>query len=141
MDKAIDVSLPANESVKLASWSRKEWESAGPNATGAFALLEDKSGALSQHRLFIRRFKDLKFAAPRIHLKLDRNVLTVTSPVFTWGVCLDVDGDLPLADNCFDLLPGIPYRLAWSRACGKPAVARCGSRDLVGPSRSCTRRS
>jgi len=131
VDKAIDVSLPANESVKLASWSRREWESAGANATGAFALLEDQGGVVSQQRLFIRRFKDLKFAAPKIHLKLDRNVLTATSPVFTWGVCMDVDGELPLADNCFDLLPGIPYRLAWPRACGKPAVVRCGSRDLV----------
>ena len=27
---------------------------------------------------------------------------------------LDLDGEAPLADNCFDLLPGIPYPVAWT---------------------------
>ena len=50
-----------------------------------------------------------------------------------WGVCLDVEGDARLADNCFDLLPGVPYEVAWAAELGAPRVARVGSCDAVKP--------
>ena len=50
---------------------------------------------------------------------------------FAWGVCLDVDGEAALADNCFDLLPGIPYVMPWGAGLGEPKVVRLGSRDAV----------
>ena len=31
------------------------------------------------------------------------------SPVFVWGVCIDIDGEALVNDNCFDLFPRIPY--------------------------------
>ena len=32
-----------------------------------------------------------------------------SSPVFVWGVTLDIDGESDISDNCFDLIPGVPY--------------------------------
>ena len=60
--------------------------------------------------------------------------LTLLSDVFAWGVCLDQDGEAPLADNCFDLLPGGQYTMPWSAELGQPRIVRLGNRDAVGPS-------
>jgi hypothetical protein len=50
------------------------------------------------------------------------------SDAFCWGVCLDEDGDRPVPDNCFDLLPGIPYTLLWDTATlGEPRIVRLGN--------------
>ncbi len=34
-----------------------------------------------------------------------------SSPRWVWNVVLDIDGEADLADNIFDLLPGIPYEI------------------------------
>ncbi len=86
---------------------------------------------IAQHRLFLTRFHELSLAAAQITLAVRDGVLTLRSAVFAWGVCLDVEGELPLADNCFDLLPGIPYRLPWPAELGEPRVVRLGNRDAV----------
>lgn len=131
LDVTQTVELPANASTPLAHFPREQWENLGLTRAGAFAALFHGGELHAQHRLFLERFKDLAFAPPELELSLSAEVLTVRSPVFVWGVCLDVDGDLPLADNCFDLLPGIPYRLPWPHALGEPEVVRLGSRDAV----------
>jgi hypothetical protein len=59
--------------------------------------------------------------------------LELVADVFVWGVCLDVEGDVRLPDNCFDLLPGIPYEIVWSDGLGEARVVRVGSRDAVSP--------
>ncbi len=60
-------------------------------------------------------------------------MLTLTSDAFAWGVCLDVDGEKRLADNCFDLIPGLPYTLPWPLESGEPGVVALGNRDAVAP--------
>jgi len=40
------------------------------------------------------------------HISLDGDWAVFESPVFAWGVSLDLDGDAVLPDNAFDLLPG-----------------------------------
>jgi beta-mannosidase len=50
-----------------------------------------------------------------------------TSDTFAWRVCLDLDGELPLADNFFDVYPGIPTVLQWPEKFGKPKVLCTGS--------------
>ena len=42
--------------------------------------------------------------------------LGAQSPTFAWGVCLDLDGEQPLADNFFDVYPGQPYAIDWPAA-------------------------
>ena len=56
-------------------------------------------------------------------------MLTLNSDAFAWGVCLDVDGEAALADNCFDLLPGLPHTVPWPAEPGEPRVVRVGNRD------------
>ena len=117
----------------LASVDRGKWQQMGTTAVGAFAVLSKDGQMISQHRLFVERFKDLKFVEPKIELSVKNGMLTLSSKVFAWGVCLDVDGEQPLVDNCFDLLPGIPYTLPWPSSLGQPKVVRLGNRDVVRP--------
>ena len=56
------------------------------------------------------------------------------SPVaygLVWAVCLDVDGELALPDNCFYLLPGMPYTIPWTDALGAPTIAAIGPPPLT----------
>jgi len=131
LDLRRTVRLPANASTELARFDRDAWERLDTRRSGAFAALSAAGRAVAQHRLFVQRFKDLDFAEPAIRLNRRDGVLTLESPVFAWGVCLDLDGELPLADNCFDLLPGIPYAVPWPDGLPEPRVLRVGSRDAV----------
>jgi beta-mannosidase len=132
-DERRAVTLPANASILLARFDRAEWESQGTTRSGAFALLTQNGQTVAQHRLFVERFKDLRFIEPTIKHQRENGRLTLTSDGFAWGVCLDLDGELPLADNCFDLIPGIPYTLPWSDDLGEPQILRLGNRDAVCP--------
>jgi len=51
------------------------------------------------------------------------------SDAYAWGVCLDAEAGRPLADNCFDLLPGIAHVVPG--AAGEQVV-RIGNRDVFG---------
>jgi beta-mannosidase len=132
-DERVHVKLPANASTPLARFSRADWEKLDFCKSGAFALLYQNGRPLAQHRLFLKRFKDLAFVEPHITMTVENGVLTAVSDAFAWAVCLDVDGEAPLADNCFDLIPGIPYETAWNSTLGKPQVVRLGNRDAVQP--------
>ena len=45
---------------------------------------------------------------------------------FAWGVCLDLSGEVPLADNFFDLYPRVPHTISWDRP-DDPIVLRVGN--------------
>lgn len=122
-DETRPVELAANASTKLAEFSRAEWEALGLDNSGAFAVLFDQAGNLhAQHRLFLARFGELKMLEPRVELKVENGVLRARSDVFAWGVCLDVDGEIALPDNCFDILPGIEYVVPWPLEIAPPVV-------------------
>ncbi|MBI4578631.1 MAG: hypothetical protein HY718_02960 [Planctomycetes bacterium] len=133
VDRRQAVTLPANASTPVARFNRGEWTRLSPLRSGAFAVLSEGGRTLAQHRVFVERFKDLEFVEPRISLARKSGALTLKSDPFAWGVCLDVDGELPLADNCFDLLPGIAYRVAWTDTLPAPQVVRIGNRDAIKP--------
>ena len=135
-DTQVPITLPANASTLLAQLDYAEWEALGTTRSGAFALLTQNGQTVAQHRLFVGRFKDLRFIEPTIQLKRENGRLTLTSDAFAWGVCLDLDGERALADNCFDLLPGIPYTLPWSDDLGEPQILRLGNHDAVSPDSS-----
>jgi hypothetical protein len=50
----------------------------------------------------------------------------LTSPVFVWGACIDIDGEDPVKDNCFDLITGIPYYVKLNNG-EKISVKRTGN--------------
>ena len=127
LDHTASARLPANAATPLASFPRAEWEALGLTKSGAFSMLLQDGRAIAQHRLFLERFKDLEFTEPKIRLKREGDELTLVSDTFVWGVCLDIDGELPLADNCFDLLPGILYRMPWKNMPNEPKIARVGN--------------
>jgi beta-mannosidase len=133
LDRRTTATLPANASTPLARFGRGQWEALGLRRTGAFAVLLAQGRMIAQHRLFLERFKDLAFAPPRIALTAQGERLTLLSDAFAWAVCLDEDGEAPLADNCFDLLPGIAYTMPWSAELGPARIARLGNRDAVAP--------
>ncbi len=128
LDERISISLPANASTVLAGFPRAEWEKLGLTRSGAFAVLIRDGKLVAQHRLFLERFKDLEFADPKISLSVEQGTLTLASDAFAWSVCLDLDGEAPLADNCFDLLPGIPYQMPWDSSLGEPSIVRVANR-------------
>ncbi len=49
---------------------------------------------------------------------------------YAWRVCLDLDGERRLADNFFDLLPGLPYELDWPPELGEARVLRVGNGEM-----------
>lgn len=127
-DSARPVTLPANAATPLARLPAARWDELGVPRTGAFAQLLDGGRAVAQHRFFRARFGELELAPlPTIALDRDGDDLVVRSDSFVWGVLLDVDGDRPLADNAFDLLPGVPYRLPWPVELGEPSVIATGN--------------
>jgi beta-mannosidase len=130
-DEGLAVELPANAATVLGCFPRAAWEALGTQASGAFAVLSQDGQTVAQHRLFVRRFHELEFAPADVRLSRCDDVLTLSCDTFAWGICLDLDGERPLTDNCFDLLPALPYRLGWPAACGEPTVMRIGSRDAV----------
>jgi len=103
------VTLPPNTSTVIASFDKSAFVKAGIKNHGAFAVLKDNETIISQHRLFLARFKDLALQKPQLSIKQSGDKTIITSPVYVWGVCLDIDGESDISDNCFDLLPGIPY--------------------------------
>ncbi len=128
LDQTAPATLAANASTVLATFPRAVWEAAGLTTSGTFATLIKEDQSVAQHRLFLERFKDLRFdAKPNIELTLTDGLLTLTSNTFAWGVSLDVDGERNLADNCFDLFPDQPYTLRWDKALGAPEVLRMGN--------------
>ena len=119
--------LPANLSTPLASFPRAAWEEVGLSVSGAFAVLTQDGQTVAQHRLFLKRFGELEFAPPEVATHYKDGLLTLRSPTFVWGVCLDLDGEAPLSDNCFDLYPGIDYVLPWDSALGTPKLHGVGN--------------
>lgn len=132
VDMAIDVTLMPNASTVVGQILLADWEAAGKDMAGAFAVLAQDGITVAQNRLFISRFKDLKWAAPDIRVEQQDEWAVFSSPVFVWGVTLDVDGEEDLMDDVFDLLPGIEYRIPWSARRSLPKPQRTGSGGRIG---------
>ncbi len=124
------VTLKANSSTPLAEFDRKTWEKLDLSSHGAFAVLEEKGTVVAQHRLFLEPFKKLHFSKPEIKISRSGEKIVLSSPAFVWGACLDLDGEVDIADNCFDLIPGIPYTVSWPRNKKLPKVIMTGN-DLM----------
>jgi beta-mannosidase len=113
LDRTVEVILPANTAVVLASFARADWHE--PKSEVAFAMLSDVEGRLlTRNRLILPLFREMNWAAPALQVRREGGLAVFSSPVFAWGVCVDLDGEQPLGDNFFDVWPGIPYVLPWS---------------------------
>ena len=115
------VRIPANQSVVIGSIPLPE--DFDPRANLPFAMLQNKQGdIISRARLFEVRYHEFTWSKPTIELRLEPGVLIFKSDVFAAGVCVDLDGDVPLGDNFFDLYPGEEHRIVWPEGRPLPRV-------------------
>jgi len=106
--------IPPNTSILLAVFPAKQWKEEDKKTSGAFSLLEQNGKMVAQYRFFMERFKDMKLLKPIVKITHGKDSVTFQSEVFIWGACIDIDGERKVEDNCFDLLPGIPYTIPWT---------------------------
>ncbi|MDD3153610.1 MAG: hypothetical protein PHS41_01990 [Victivallaceae bacterium] len=109
-DHRREVTLPANASTVLAEFPADEWTRVA--SSGVFALLERDHRLLAEHRLFRDRFKALVWSHPAVAIRNVPGGVELTSPDYVWKCCIDLDGEREIADNAFDLYPGIPRFVA-----------------------------
>jgi beta-mannosidase len=124
-----NVTLPPNASTVIASFDKNAFEKAGTKNHGAFAVLKDNVTVISQHRLFLARFKDLALQKPQVSIKYREDKAIITSSVYVWGLCLDIDGESNISDNCFDILPNIPYTVNIKK--GEKVEVKMTGNDLM----------
>lgn len=122
-----EVSLPPNASTLLAEIPWGEWERLGWRQAGAFAVLQRDGRTVAQHRLFRERFAHLNWAPPSVVVKRQGDRAVFWAEAFVWGGCLDLDGEADVADNAFDLLPGLDYAVPWPADAPDPVILRCGN--------------
>lgn len=127
VDKTISATLPPNASAVIGEMALSELEQLGYENAGAFALLLKDGETVAQNRLFLARFKDMKWAEASIAVERRGEYAVFSSDSFVWGVCLDPECDTPVADDLFDLLPGIEYAVKWPTDQPLPEVRRTGS--------------
>ena len=127
VDKSASVTLAPNAATVIGEIALSEWQSLGADSAGAFAALLKDGRPVAQNRIFIEPFKSLKFAEPRIKIERRGDKAVFLSPVFVWAVCLDIDGESPILDDVFDLIPGIEYEIPWPADKPLPEVQRCAS--------------
>ncbi len=129
-DREENVTLAPNTSTPIARIPLASWKKHGTAASGTFAVLQRDGQTVAQNRLLLERFKDLEWGESGIQVEQKQDHVEFTSNVFQWGVCLDVEGDRTPADNCFDLLPGISYSVAWPDKSETPKVVYRGQESL-----------
>jgi len=126
-DVAVKAALPANASTLLAEFDEAELTAAGDTRHGAFAILSDRGATVAQDRLLLPLFKDIAWPAASVSVRRQGTQAVFESPTFAWRVCLDLDGEKRLADNFFDVLPGIATVIDWPDELGEPKVLRVGN--------------
>lgn len=59
-------------------------------------------------------------------MRVEKGRAVFERPTFAWAVCLDLNGEELLADNLFDLYPGIPHIIEWSHT-EPPRILKTGN--------------
>jgi beta-mannosidase len=126
LDERRQVHLPANSSTPLAEFSIDTWPRLGLERHVAFALLAQDAREISRDVLFLPFYKEMAWPVPAVSVRQEHGKAIFASETFAWRVCLDLDGERPLPDNFFDVLPGIPTVLDWPVELGSPRVLRVG---------------
>jgi len=127
MDFRRNIELPANASTLLAELDQSEWTNAGIQTHGAFAQLSGGGQEVARDVLFLPFYKEMEWPHAQVRIERSAGKAVFTCDTFAWRVCLDLDGEMELADNFFDILPGIPTTLSWPQWLPSPRVIRLGN--------------
>jgi beta-mannosidase len=127
LDFHLPVVIPANSSREIAGFDRELWEDV--EASAAFAILGQEGSVVARNRLALPYFKEMRWAEASpadVRVRREGEWAIFEADVFVWGVCVDLDGEAGLADNFFDLYPGVPHVVAW-RGDEGPRILRVGN--------------
>ena len=127
VDQTAKALIPANARALLGEFPLAEWQRAGFDQAGAFALLLRNGTVVAQNRLLNERFRLLKLKTPEVRVQRQGKRAVFSAEAFVWGVTLDEDGGRPVADDVFDLIPGVPYSVPWPENEDLPRVQRTGN--------------
>jgi beta-mannosidase len=123
-DQQCAVTLAANASTELASIPLSAWNE--QKSQIAFAELRAQDRLLARNRMMTPRFAEMNWSPASPVVQVAGGEAVFTSDTFAWGICIDLDGDEALPDNIFDLYPGIPYRLPWTKR-EAPRIMKIGN--------------
>jgi len=129
LERSVVVELAPNAATRLAAFPRSVWSD--PCASLAAAVLMRGGALLARHRLVLPRWHELAWVPAQPTVTVADGVATFTSPVFAWAVRLDLSGEMRLADDGFDLYPGLPHRIAWPHA-DAPRIVDVGNLERAG---------
>jgi beta-mannosidase len=127
LDMHQEVAIPANTSTRLAEFPAEEWTRLGEKTHAAFAILSQDGEETAQDSLFLPFYKEMEWPKAEVRVQRKHGKAIFESDAFAWRVCLDLDGEIALPDNFFDILPGIPKVLDWPEALGEPKILRTGN--------------
>ena len=112
LDQRVDAVFPPNSSTIIATFPKASL--ASPEKSFAFAMLYESGKLVARHRLGLPLLKEMQWPKASVRVQMRDGKAVFTSDVFALGVCIDLDGEMPLADNFFDLYPGQAYEIPWS---------------------------
>jgi beta-mannosidase len=124
VDKTQVVALPANASTLLAELDAAEWDGLGRTTHIPFAVLSRNGDTVAQDIYFPTYYREMQWARADVRVRRESGRAIFESDAFAWRVCLDLNGETPLPDNFFDVLPGIPTVLDWPDSLGEPRILR-----------------
>ncbi len=111
-DATVTVELQPNASTRLATIPASAWTDR--MQTMPFAMLSQNGELIARSRTFGPLFHEIAWPETRVQVEVRDGQAIFTSDAFAWNVCIDLDGEKKLADNFFDLYPGIPYSMPWT---------------------------
>jgi beta-mannosidase len=126
LDERKAVTLPANASTVIAEFPAAQWDKLGLTTHVAFATLGNDGAEIARDCLILPLFREMKWPKAKVSVTRKGGKAIFTSDTFVWRVCIDLEGKEPLADNFFDIYPGIPTVLAWPDNLAAPKVLLSG---------------
>ncbi|MFM8716931.1 MAG: hypothetical protein ACKOF3_09155, partial [Spartobacteria bacterium] len=126
LDERKAVTLTANARTVIAEFPAAQWDKLGIKTHVAFAVLSNEDAEIARDCLILPLFREMKWPKAKVSVTRKGDTAVFTSDTFAWRVCLDLDGEHPLADNFFDIYPGIPTVLPWPEKFSNPKILSMG---------------
>ena len=107
-----NITIPGDSMIEVTNMPLPSKTERDPRSWIYAALLNGTGIPEDQATWLLAPHRELALAKPAISSRINNGVLEVSSPVYCHGVHIEDGGHEVLADNYFDLVPGIPRRIA-----------------------------